>query len=324
MARILVWRAGSSLLTLFLVALVVFALIHLLPGDPLGEDEGSVQRHQTAAQIAELRALYHLDEPVHRQFLMWLGDLLRGDLGLSFHDRRPVAEKIGERLPVSMTLNALALALMLGLSVPLGVLAAWRPGSRLDRLTGAWTYALYALPVFWAGLLLQLVFSARLGWLPLYGLASDGARALGPAGRLGDRLAHLVLPTVCLAYGGLAYLSRFVRANLLEGVSGEFTRAARARGLSAFAVLVRHGFRQSAVPMLTLAGFMLRHLVAGSVLVEWIFAVPGLGLLFVDAVLQRDVPVVMGLTLLSSAATLGGIFLADLLYAVADPRVRHA
>lgn len=324
MARGLLLRSASYALTLFLVTLIVFLLVQLLPGDPFSEDDFAGSRPLTEAQVAEIRALYHLDEPVHRQYLLWLADLLRGDLGTSFQDRRPVAGKIAERLPVTLTLNLLALVLMVGVSVPLGTVAAWRPGSALDRAAGAGTYALYALPVFWAALLLQLVFAARLGWLPLLGLASDRAAELGPLARLADRAAHLVLPTVCLAYPGLAYLSRFVRSSLVEGTSGEFDRAGRARGLTAFGILVRHGFRLASVPLLTLAGFLLRHLVAGSVLVEWTFAIPGLGLLFVEAVLARDVPVVMGLTLVSSVATLAGTFLADVLYAVADPRARNA
>ena len=193
---------------------------------------------------------------------------------------------------------------------------------QLDRWAAAGTYAAYAVPVFWAALLLQIVFAVRLDWLPLAGLASEGHERLGTLGRLLDRVSHLVLPVVCLSYGGLAYLSRFVRATLLDNVNMETTRAARARGLGFFAALWRHGFRQAAVPMLTLAGFLLPALVGGSVIVETVFAVPGLGRLFVDAVLQRDLPVLMGLTLLSGCATLGGILLADLAYTIFDPRVR--
>jgi peptide/nickel transport system permease protein len=273
--------------------------------------------------VAELRALYHLDEPVVRQYGMWIRDVLRGDLGRSFHDGRPVLDKLGERLGITVTLNGLSLILMIVVSVPLGAAAALRPGSRVDRWSGAATYALYAVPVFWAGLLLQIAFAVRLGWLPLYGLESPDARAWSALPRIADRVAHLVLPVVCLSYGGLAYLSRFVRVNLAESLHGDAVRAARARGLSVSGILFGHAFRQAAVPMLTLAGFLLPGLVGGSVIVETVFAVPGLGRLFVDAVFQRDVPVIMGLTLLSGAATLVGIVAADLLYSVFDPRVRR-
>jgi peptide/nickel transport system permease protein len=322
--RALTRRLVTGALTLFLVTLLVFLLVHLAPGSPLGEAMDGAGLHRLSPEArAELERIYHLDQPVHRQYFLWLGDLLHGDLGRSFHDKRPVTEKIGERLGVTVTLNVLALALMLLLAVPLGAAAAWRPGSVLDRYAGAGTYLLYSVPVFWTGLLLQIAFAVRLGWLPLAGLASEGSESLGSAASLLDRAAHLVLPVLCLSYGGLAYLSRFVRATLLESASGESALAARARGLSGLAVLWRHGFRQAALPMLTLAGFLLPSLVSGSVIVETVFAIPGLGRLFVDAAFQRDLPVLLALTLLSGAATLAGIIAADLAYATADPRIRR-
>ena len=319
-------RLASGLVTLLLVTWVAFALIHAAPGDPLTSGDADEERWfltLTAEHQAEIRALYHLDEPLLRQYGWWLRDVVRGDLGLSFHDRRPVREKIGERLQTTLGINLVALVLMAFLALPAGGYAAWRPGGAWDRLSGALGYALYAIPAFWAALLLQIVFSVKLGWLPLYGLISDGGERLGIAGRILDRAAHMVLPVVCLSYGGLAYLSRFVRASLLENAFGEASRAARARGVSVARLLIRHGPRQASLPMLTLAGFVLPALVSGSVIVETIFSIPGLGSLFTDAVLQRDVPVVMGLTLLSSVMTLAGVVAADLGYLLADPRVRR-
>ncbi|HKQ61161.1 MAG TPA: ABC transporter permease [Candidatus Polarisedimenticolaceae bacterium] len=325
MARRLAARFALGLLTLWLTSVIVFSLVQLAPGDPSGEDEEEFGRgHVSASQRAELRALYHLDQPAHTRYLLWLGDVARGELGRSFRDRRPVLEKISERLGVTLGLNALSLALMLAVAVPLGTLAAWRPGSWSDRAAATGAYALYALPAFVAGLLLQLLFAVRLEWLPLAGLASPDARSLPAAARLADRLAHLVLPVICLAYGGIAYLSRFVRATLLEDAAAEAGRAARARGLSSFAVVWRHGFRRAAIPLLTLAGFLLPALVGGSVIVESVFNVPGLGRLFVEAVGGRDLPVLMGLVLLTACATVGGVLAADLAYAWADPRVRRA
>ena len=323
-ARRILKRGLQSIMTLFLVLVVVFMLAHLAPGDPLSTDEGGDSLHQISRERAlEIRALYHLDEPLHRQFLLWFQDLLRGSLGRSFHDRREVSEKILDRLPITLTLNLLALVFMVTLAVPAGALAALRPHGRIDRWSGTAGYALYALPVFWAGLLLQILFSVRLGWLPLFGLESAGASGIGRFDLFQDRVAHMVLPVICLGYGGLAYLSRFVRATLLEGTLTEARKAAMARGLSERAVLIRHGFRQAAVPMLTLAGFILPGLVGGSVIVEQVFAIPGLGRLFVDAVFQRDIPVIMGLTLLSGSATLAGILLADVGYLLLDPRMRR-
>jgi peptide/nickel transport system permease protein len=301
--RVVARRLATAAVTLVLVTMLVFGLVHLAPGDALtvGLEEEQVGQRDAERQRA-LRELYRLDRPVHVQYALWARDLLGGDLGRSTRDRRPVRDKILERLPITLTLNAAALLLMV--------------------LLGG-TYALYALPAFWAGLLLQIVFAVRLDWLPLSGLGTDGAHDLSPGAWLADRSAHLVLPVLCLAYGGLAYLSRFVRANLLENVQAENARAARARGLSELAVLIRHGFRQAAVPMLTLAGLLLPGLVTGSVIVESVFSIPGLGRLLVDAVFQRDVPVLMGLTLVAGTATLAGILAADLTYAVADPRMRR-
>jgi len=318
-------RLATATVTLLLVTLLVFCLIHLAPGEPLGlepDDEGLMRLGEQAR--AELRALYHLDQPLPKQYLLWLSDLARGDLGRSFHDRRPVVRKIAERLGVTLTLNACSLALLLLVALPLGTFAALNPGSGWDRFAAGGTYLLYAVPVFWAGLLLQILFSVQLGWLPLAGLRSyDHEFLLGLAG-LADRAVHLILPIVCLSYSGLAYVSRFVRATLLENAAGDSWRAARARGLSLLGVLYRHGFRQAGVPLLTLAGFLLPSMVGGSVIVETIFAIPGVGRLFVDAAFQRDVPVLMGLTLLSGTATLAGILLADLAYVVVDPRIRRA
>lgn len=324
MLRLLARRLATAVLTLWLVTALVFALIHVIPGDPLdaGAEEESLQS-LPASTLAELRSLYHLDQPLHRQYFLWLADVLRGEFGRSFHDRRPVAEKIQERAGLTVLLNALALTLMVLISLPVGAAAAQRPGSTWDKLSAGGTYVLYAVPVFWAGLLLQILFSVRLGWLPLAGLRTSGTEFLEPLARMLDRVAHLVLPVICLSYGGLAYLTRFVRASLLDSPAGESWRGARARGLSALRVLYRHGLRQAGLPMLTLAGFLLPALVGGSVIVETIFALPGLGLLLVEAAFQRDMPVLMGLTLLSGTATLTGIVLADLTYSLVDPRVRR-
>jgi len=319
LARRLATAAG----TLLLVTLGIFLLIHLAPGGPLDAVEETGLHRPSPEHREELRARYRLDQPVHRQYALWLGDLMRGDLGRSFHDRRPVSEKIGERIGLTLLLDGLALALMLLVSVPLGLTCALRPGSAWDRWAAGVTYLLHAMPAFWAALLLQVVLAVRLGWLPLAGVGSPGDLAAPGAGGLIDRAAHLVLPVLCLSYGGLAFLSRFVRATLLDAATVESWRGARARGLSRAAVVWRHGFRQAAVPLLTLAGFLLPGLLAGSVVVETVFALPGLGRLFVDAAFQRDLPVLMGLTLLSGTATLAGIVAADIGYTVVEPRVRR-
>jgi peptide/nickel transport system permease protein len=314
-------RAGSAVVTLVGVTLAVFALVHLASGDPL-DSAGAEGTRLTPEMRRAFREAYRLDDPPAVRYLHWIRDLGRGDLGRSLVDRRPVAEKIGERIGLSLTLNAAALAVMLTLSVPLGLAAAWRPGSRTDRAAAFGTFLLYAVPAFWAALLLQALFSVHLGWLPLFGPAGESPGST--ASRLFDRAAHLVLPVACLSYGGLAYLVRFVRGGILESGSPEVVRAARARGLGPFRAFSRHGLRQAAVPMLTLAGFLLPRLLGGSVIVETVFALPGLGRLFVDAAFARDLPTLLGLTVVSGAATLTGIVAADVGHFLADPRTRRA
>lgn len=322
MLRALCRRLATASGTLVLVTLVVFALVRAAPGDPVLDADDAGPR-LPAESLRELRRLYRLDLPLHRQYLAWLGDALSGDLGRSHFDGRPVVERIGQRIGITLLLNAFALGLTVAVALPLGALAAGRPRSGWDRGTALSAYVLYAIPVFWAALMLQTLFAVRLEWLPLAGLRSYDAELLGPLARAADRALHLVLPVVCLSYGGVAYVSRFVRAALLDAATAETWRAARARGLSTSAVLRRHGLRQAALPLLTLAGFLLPALVSGSIIVEEVFAIPGLGRLFYAAVMQRDVALLMGLVLLSSVATLAGIVGADVTYALADPRVRR-
>jgi len=288
------------------VTLVVFALGASLPGSAEEDDERA--RPLPPDYRAAVRAQFHLDAPWHVRYVRWVADLARGDLGISLREKRPVAAIIRERLPVSLALNALALTAIVGLSVPIGIAGAWRPSSRTDRILALTTTAIYAVPVFWAALLLQWLFSVRLGWLPLFG--SGG-------------VAHLVLPVACLTYGGLAYVSRFVRTAIVEGTTGEGGRVARARGVGPVRFLVAHGIPQAAIPLLTLAGFLVPRLVGGSLLIEEIFGLPGLGSLMFQSVLARDLPVVLALTLLSGAATLIAMTGADALAAWVDPRSRR-
>jgi len=315
-------RIATAAVTLFVVTLVVFALLCALPGEPQAGDDAS--RPLPPEYRAALRAQYHLDDPWPARYGRWVKELLHGELGTSFSAQQPVATMLRERLPVSLGLNALALLAMLGVAVPLGILGAAQPDGRWDRAGWIATTALYAVPVFWTALLLQWLFAIRLGWLPLSGISTDGARHPSSGVALADAVWHLVLPAACLASGGLAYVSRFVRTNIVESTAGEGGRAARARGLSTLQYAARHGVVQAVSPLLTLAGFLIPRLVGGSLLVEAIFNVPGLGSLLFDSILSRDLPVVLALTLLSGLATLVGTTVSDVLILWLDPRVRHA
>lgn len=313
-------RLASATITLALVTIVVFSLGTALPG--ASEDE-ETERPLSPEYRAALRAQFHLDDPVLVRYGRWLSDVSRGDLGISFRERRPVAAILRERLPVSLALNALALVAIVLVAVPIGIASAWKPSSGADRWLALTTTALYAVPVFWAALVLQWVFAVRLGWLPLFGAVSETVHPT-PVALLSDRLSHLVLPVTCLTYGGFAYVSRFVRTAIVEGTTGEAGRVARARGLGPLRFLLSHGLRQAAIPLLTLAGFLVPRLVGGSLLVEEIFGLPGLGSLMFQSILARDLPVVLGLTLLSGTVTLGAITLADVLASWVDPRSRRA
>ncbi len=321
MANAIAKRLATAAVTLVLVSAVVFALVCALPADPTGDD---LATHALPADYrAALRAQYHLDEPWPLRYGLWVREIARGDLGRSYFTKEPVSEMLARGLPVSAALNGLALVAMLSVAVPLGILGAWKPRGAWDRAGWLATTALYAAPVFWVALLLQWLFAIRLGWLPLSGLATEGLRG-GTPRALADGLTHLMLPATCLATGGVAYVTRFVRTSLLENSSGDGGRAARARGLSTLQYIVRHGIAQAIVPLLTLFGFLIPRLVGGSLLVEEIFDVPGVGRLMFDSILSRDLPVVLAMTLVSGLATLLGTTVADALIALLDPRARHA
>ena len=321
MTRYLVRRLLLAIPTLFGIVVLVFLLLHLAPGSPAsagGSPEAG--RRVSAAAREEMRKLYGLDRPLPERFVKWIGRVARFDLGESFVDRRPVSERIREALPATLALNGLALFFTLAIAIPVGVAAGGRPEGPFDRTSAVVLFALYSMPLFWAALLLQTLFSVELGWLPLYGVSSDPA----PAGIAGfsDRLAHLALPVTCLTYASLAFFARLVRAGVVEARSQDYVTAALARGLSRRQALWRHAFRNALLPLVTLLGLLLPGLLSGSVIVERIFAWPGLGRLYFDSILSRDYPVVLGLSLLGGVATLAATLAADVAAAFVDPRLR--
>jgi peptide/nickel transport system permease protein len=283
----------------------------------LGGESG---RRVSVRAAEEMRKVYGLDKPVPERFALWIGRVARLDFGESFVDRRPVTDRIREALPYTLALNGIALLLTLAVAIPLGVAAGGRPEGRLDRVSSAALFALYSLPSFWAALLLQSLFSVKLGWLPLYGVASD-PQSPG-AGGVADLAWHAALPVVCLTYGSLAFYARLVRASVAETRGADYVVAARARGLSRRQALWKHAFRNALLPLVTLLGLVLPGLLSGSVIIEKIFAWPGLGRLYFDSILSRDYPVVLALSLLGALATLILTLAADVAAAAVDPRVR--
>ncbi len=323
MGGYLVRRVAFLLPMLLGISLISFSLIHLAPGSPT--ELYTEMNPKAGAEFRQrFEAYYGLDKPLPVQYVTWLGRVARLDLGTSFSpDRRPVWDKVTERLPVTLTLSGLSLAGILLVAVPLGVLAAVRRGGNLDRTTTVLVFAGFSVPGFWLALLLMRWLGVDLGWLPISGLSSLGYESLSPLGKVWDRCRHLMLPVTVSAIGGLAGLSRYVRGSMLEVIGQDFITAARAKGLPEAKVIWVHALRNSLLPVITLLGFWVPALIGGSVIFETVFAIPGMGQLFYQSVMARDYPVIQGILLLGSVLTLLGNLLADLAYAVADPRIRH-
>jgi peptide/nickel transport system permease protein len=319
-------RLALGLLTLLMITFVVYAIIRHIPGTPLTTDPGSMSagRMVSPDQIARLNRLYGLDKPWYQAYFIWLGNVVRLDLGRSIpQNNRPVTTLIFERMPATLILSATSLILSYLISIPIGLWATMRSGTFRERAVSTVLYMLYSLPAFVAALYLQLLFFSKLNWLPLMGMKSDNYDTLSTFGQAWDLLKHSILPIVCFTYGNLAYYSRFVHANMEEVIRQDYIRTARAKGLPPGRVIWHHAFRNTLIPLVTLLGLSLPHLLSGAVILEQIFAWPGMGRLFFDALGQHDYDTIMGLTLMFSVLTLLGQLLADVLYAVVDPRVTY-
>jgi peptide/nickel transport system permease protein len=272
---------------------------------------------------ARLRAMYELDKPIHVQYLSWVRRLAVLDLGTSFSpDRRPVADKILERMPITVSLNILSLVLIMAIAIPLGVLAAVHRDSLFDRFTSVFVFIGFAMPTFWLALLLMIFFGVQLGWLPISGLRSLNYEYMTPWASFVDLVRHLIMPVLLSAFGGLAGLSRYMRANMLEVIRQDYILTARAKGLSERVVIYKHALRNALLPVITILGLSVPGLIGGSVIFETIYAIPGMGQLFYMAVMARDYPTVMGILFLGAVLTLLGNLIADVSYALADPRIR--
>jgi peptide/nickel transport system permease protein len=304
------------------ITIICFAVMHLAPGSPT--DLQTQMNPRASAELKErLRAMYDLDKPLYVQYGIWLKRLAALDLGKSFSpDRRPVADKIMERLPITISLNVLSLALILILAIPIGVLAAVHQDSLFDKVTSVFVFIGFAVPTFWLALLLMILFGVHLAWLPISGIRSLNYEYLPPGAALWDLAKHLVLPVLLSAFGGLAGLSRYMRANMLEVIRQDYIMTARAKGLSERVVIYKHALRNALLPVITILGLSVPGLIGGSVIFETIFAIPGMGQLFYMAVMSRDYPTIMGILFIGAILTLLGNLIADVSYALADPRIR--
>jgi peptide/nickel transport system permease protein len=305
------------------ITLVTFTVIHLAPGEPV-EMQIAMNPKVTAEARERMRKFYGLDKPLHVQYINWVKRLAQLDFGRSFApDNRPVVDKIKERIPVTLSLNIIALIIEFGLAIPIGILAAVHRDTLLDKGITVFVFLGFAVPTFWLALLLMYLFGVKLAWLPISGLHSLGSEGFTSFHWLWDLAKHLLLPISVATFGSLAGLSRYMRANMLEVIRQDYITTARAKGLSERAVIYRHALRNALLPVITLLGFSLPGLIGGSVIFETIFAIPGMGQLFYMGVMARDYPLVMGILVIGAGLTLVGNLLADLGYAFADPRIRH-
>jgi peptide/nickel transport system permease protein len=306
------------------ITIISFAVIHLAPGSPI-DMAMDLNPKATAEVKARLRTLYGLDKPLHVQYWNWMSRLVVFDFGNSFsQDGRKVTDKILERLPITVYINVISLALILLFAIPIGVLAATKQDSFFDKVTTVLVFLGFSVPHFWLALLLMILFGVHLGWLPISGLKSLNYEYLPAASQFWDRVSHLILPIFISASGGVAGYSRYMRSSMLEVIRQDYIITAKAKGLSNRTVTFKHAFRNALLPLLTLLGLSIPGLIGGSVIFETIFAIPGMGQLFFASVMARDYPTIMGILVIGAVLTLIGNLIADVSYALADPRIRAA
>jgi peptide/nickel transport system permease protein len=317
MLSFLLRRMAAVLPVLLVVSLVVFLILRLAPGDPAAAIAGN---NATNDDIAKIRTQLGLDSSIPVQYGIWMGRVLQGDLGYSFYLSKPVTELIAQRIEPTLALALGTVVLAVLVAVPLGTLAAWRLGGWLDRLLSGFSVAGFSIPVFVIGYLLIYLFAIRLEWLPVQGYKS----LMGPSGAgLWDWMRQLILPWMTLAIVYVALIARVTRASVSEALTEDYIRTARAKGLTETAVLLRHALANAAVPIVTVIGIGVALLIGGVVVTETVYAIPGLGSLTVDAVLNRDFPVIQGLVLLFSVSYVMVNLLVDLSYLFLDPRIRY-
>jgi peptide/nickel transport system permease protein len=305
------------------ITIISFAVIHLAPGSPI-DMATDLNPKATAEVKARMRAFYGLDQPLPVQYWNWLRRLVVLDFGNSFaQDGRKVADKILERLPITIFINVISLLIILLVAIPIGVLSASYQGTLFDKATTVFVFVGFAVPHFWLALLLMILFGVHLGWLPISGLKSLNYEYLPAASQIWDRASHLILPILISAFGGLAGLSRYMRSNMLEVIRQDYITTAKAKGLSNQKVIFKHALRNALLPVITILGLSIPGLIGGSVIFETIFAIPGMGQLFYASVMARDYPTIMGILVIGAVLTLLGNMIADISYALADPRIRE-
>lgn len=322
MLRYLVKRLFFMIPMVFGITLISFAVIHLVPGEP-GMLEAEMNPKITKEARERIRSFYGLDKPLHVQYWNWFKRIVRLDFGTSFAtDRRPVMDKIKERLPITIIINVLSMGLIFIFGIPIGIYCARYRDTIMDKLLTSFVFAGYAVPTFWVALLAMMFFGVYLEILPVSGIKSYDFQDLNIFEQIGDIAAHLVLPVSISALGSLAGISRYMKSSLLEVLRQEYITTAYAKGLPEKVVIRKHALRNALLPVITILGLSVPGLIGGSVIFESIFSIPGMGQLFYASVMTRDYPTIMGILVIGAFLTLVGNLIADVSYAVADPRIR--
>jgi peptide/nickel transport system permease protein len=312
------------------VTIISFFIIHLAPGKPT-DIMTELNPKITPEARERLEKYYGLDKPIIVQYGLWLKRIIQLDFGNSFStDARPVIEKIWDRnipimdrrLSITILINILSILIILLFAIPIGVYSATRPYSFFDRISTVFVFVGFATPMFWLALLLMILFGVNLGWLPISGLKSLNYYSLTASVQFLDRVQHLILPVFVSAFGGIAAMSRYMRSSMLEAIRNDYITTARAKGLSEGTVIYKHALRNALLPIITILGLSIPGLISGSVIFEWIFGIPGMGQLSYQSIMTRDYPVVMGLLFIAAILTLVGNLIADMCYALVDPRIR--
>ncbi|MES0101719.1 ABC transporter permease [Mesorhizobium sp. M0019] len=313
MAAYILRRSISAIAVMVMVGMFVFLLLRLAPGDPAAMIAG---KSATAEMIAGIREKLGLNDPMPVQFIGWVRDMLGGDFGTSIFAGRPVLELISQRLEPTLSLSILTMIVSVSVGVSFGILAAWRTGGLVDRLLAAFSALGYSVPVFVIGYFLIYFFAIKTHWLPVQGYAPFN-QGLGPW------FVHLVLPTVALSLGYIAFIARVTRASMLEVLSEDYMRTAAAKGASSYAMLFHHALKNAGVPILTVIGISFAYLIGGVVLTETVFNIPGIGRLVVDAINNRDYPIIQSVLILTSGLYVFINLTVDLAYTLIDPRIRY-
>ena len=312
MLEFLTRRAAISIATLFVISLIVFTGVRLIPGDPARVMGGT---DADPAGLEEIREKYGLKDPIVLQYLRWIGLALRGDLGESIRTREPVVKTVARKLPITIELAWLSVLIAVGIAIPAGVFSATRRNTIWDLLANGVSLCGLSIPSFWLGIMLILFFSVRLGWLPASGFVPLWEDPIG-------NVTRMIMPAFVLGTGLAAVLMRQTRNSMIEVLSADYIRTARSKGLAGRAVVFRHAIRNGLIPVVTILGLQMGALMSGAVVTEQIFVVPGFGRLIVEAVFTRDYPLVQGVVLITASAYVFINLLVDVSYSVLDPRIR--